>query len=58
MLLSRAWIQTIQPQMSNQRHAFLSHLARNQSGKVFVKFLIWPSIVISILLTILLNVIF
>jgi hypothetical protein len=31
---------------------------KNQSGKVMVKFFLWPSIIISLLLTLLLNVIF
>lgn len=30
----------------------------NQHGKVMVKFLIWPSIIISVMLTLLLNLIF
>lgn len=31
---------------------------QNQTGKVMVKFFLWPSIIISILLTLLLNLIF
>ncbi|HSH31315.1 MAG TPA: hypothetical protein VK963_01470 [Candidatus Saccharimonadales bacterium] len=31
---------------------------RHQTGKVFFKFLIWPSIILSILLTLVLNLIF
>lgn len=34
------------------------HYMKNQSGKVMFKFFLWPSIIISIVLTVLLNLIF
>jgi hypothetical protein len=36
----------------------LKSFITNQSGKVYVKFFIWPSIVLSLLLTVLLNLLF